>query len=147
MAIPETRSQMYRAGWTRGGFSECKGCGAIVEWWSLGDKTKVPLDPDPNNSAEAVSHFKTCPNANDFSGRNRKPSPSAPSEPSPVRWLDTELTRLRERIDARLVVVITTSGAEVHAVRDGLAWEEVRLDLINAANHVRAALTDEGGKA
>jgi hypothetical protein len=66
--------------------SRCKGCNKIVVWVEItkadGTKGRLPLDPsapvyevDPVNPTTGertktamVSHFATCPKANDFSG-------------------------------------------------------------------------------
>ena len=67
----------------------CRGCGAPIVWAVLENGTKVPLDPKPpvyhtgtlrpdggvnaTRDREAlVSHFATCPQANQFSGKGRK---------------------------------------------------------------------------
>jgi len=79
----------------------CNGCGKKIVWLQMEDGTKVPLDPTPavyfiegqtggsieNNATyrgrranghkeravgqAMVSHFATCPQAADFSGRNK----------------------------------------------------------------------------
>lgn len=80
----------------------CEGCGKRIWWIATNTGTRVPLDPvaptyqillrdsvEPDQpltgrwvraNAEGdaepalVSHFATCPAANQFSGRNRRPS-------------------------------------------------------------------------
>ena len=73
--------------------SKCKGCGAPIVWGICNvSGKKIPLDLRPqvyrivalaNGDVEAlkedpaefgVSHFATCPMANNFSGQNRKVS-------------------------------------------------------------------------
>jgi len=67
--------------------SNCKGCGKEIFWGTTWDGKSIPLDPRaPVYSAvkpwdasscivrtelAMVSHFATCPNANDFSASNR----------------------------------------------------------------------------
>ena len=70
--------------------AQCKGCGKQIIWGKTGQGKMIPLDPKPpvyvvsqnlNNPNEwfaerhmhaAVSHFATCPKANDFSA-SKKP--------------------------------------------------------------------------
>lgn len=70
--------------------STCKGCGKEIVWGITSDGKKIPLDPRPPvysftplvgetlNGLKVermynahVSHFATCPKANDFSGSKR----------------------------------------------------------------------------
>jgi hypothetical protein len=65
--------------------SICRGCQKKIIWITTPDGKRVPLDPvpaiyevDPVNptigertKSAMVSHFATCPNASDFSGKNR----------------------------------------------------------------------------
>ena len=66
--------------------SPCRGCGKPIVWGLTNDNKKIPLDPAPpvysivthNGQSEAVrttlamvSHFATCPNANDFSASKK----------------------------------------------------------------------------
>lgn len=74
--------------------ARCKGCGARIVWAELPNGKPVPLDPsapvyqvlkhdaggtpqvkllelDQGERKAMVSHFKTCPNASDFSRSRR----------------------------------------------------------------------------
>lgn len=70
--------------------SQCKGCGKEIVWALTEEGKKIPMDLKPviyqmveldNGEARVkklpgypvhcVSHFVTCPKANDFSGRAR----------------------------------------------------------------------------
>ena len=68
----------------------CRGCGKPIIWAVSGlERRRIPLDPRPpvyvvgegvdgevvasRMDLAMVSHFATCPAANLFSGRNRKP--------------------------------------------------------------------------
>lgn len=68
--------------------STCKGCGKSIVWATTPQGRRIPLDANtptytvtvfPENtpaiaerSAAMVSHFVTCPKANDFSGSRKK---------------------------------------------------------------------------
>lgn len=72
--------------------SPCKGCGKPILWAQDHEGKKIPLDPKPpvytvygrdldkgvalcersTRQIFMVSHFATCPNANDFSGSRKK---------------------------------------------------------------------------
>lgn len=65
---------------------KCKGCGAEIIWARNENGKMIPLDAkapvyiiDPDNPDHCVrsnyahvSHFATCPKANEFSGSKRK---------------------------------------------------------------------------
>jgi len=67
--------------------SKCRGCGKTILWIETDEGKKVPLDPSPpvyvvkstkHGNAYGyrfrlamVSHFATCPNANEFSASGR----------------------------------------------------------------------------
>ena len=74
------------------GTSKCKGCGKTIVWGETPDGKKIPLDPSApvyaltgafsgstqmrvvtrlSRDEAMVSHFKTCPKAEMFSGRNK----------------------------------------------------------------------------
>lgn len=70
----------------------CKGCNKVIEWIEVledtadGPRTKrIPLDPRAPTwefngerwvrSSARVTHFATCPNADQFSSSNRPPEP------------------------------------------------------------------------
>lgn len=68
--------------------SPCKGCGKPIVWAKTLEGKMIPLDPKPpiywveddGNGGQAchriregmVSHFSTCPNANDFSASKKR---------------------------------------------------------------------------
>lgn len=67
-------------GWIVSG-ARCAGCGRAIEWAKTPNGKNVPLERlksvtvGPDNVTRPggdvlVSHFLTCPKANDFSGRN-----------------------------------------------------------------------------
>jgi hypothetical protein len=66
----------------------CRGCGKNIVWAILENGKKIPLDPTPpcyvltacggpepaavRDRGVMVSHFATCPKANQFSGSKKK---------------------------------------------------------------------------
>lgn len=62
--------------------SVCKGCGKEIQWATTETGKTIPLDPKAPTyevkegiavrSPAMVSHFSTCPKANDFSGKGAK---------------------------------------------------------------------------
>ncbi len=75
----------------------CRSCGREVVWKTTQHGKKVPLDPKalvfsvvgetavkptPGVLGETfmVSHFATCPDANQWSGKNREPAAAAESK-------------------------------------------------------------------
>lgn len=62
--------------------AECKGCGAAIVWGTTEDGKTIPLDPKPpvyrfnqygriEKVDASVTHFATCPKANDFSASQK----------------------------------------------------------------------------
>lgn len=69
----------------------CRGCGKGIIWATIqNNNKKIPLDPRPSvyeydqtsgecmqsSPAFMVSHFATCPKANDFSASKKHETPS-----------------------------------------------------------------------
>lgn len=87
--------------------SKCRGCNAEIVWAKTQNGKNVPLDPRAIVYSVApfegnliaiqpvghipgekfmVSHFNTCPNANEFSGSKKEPAPERHfSEPQEVQ--------------------------------------------------------------
>jgi hypothetical protein len=62
--------------------SKCNGCPRMIEWAKTKNGKNIPLERLASYRVDAdgfaipagdvlVSHFKTCPKANDFSGRSK----------------------------------------------------------------------------
>jgi hypothetical protein len=87
--------------------STCRGCGKEIVWAETSHGKKVPLDPKalvfsvmdqggkliavkpsggPAGERFMVSHFATCPDAEDFSGRNSKGSQEAPAPRAEINY-------------------------------------------------------------
>lgn len=78
----------------------CKGCGKEIVWGVTEDGKRIPLDPKPpvyrlvdpegqyttrrveRDRTAMVSHFVTCPQANQFSRSRRKGA----NETDPIDW-------------------------------------------------------------
>jgi hypothetical protein len=73
MAFPTTEQGLKDAGYSFEGAAKCKGCGAEIVWYRTPKGKMTPLD-----EGTLVSHFGTCPKAQDFK-RDRNPKSDAPS--------------------------------------------------------------------
>lgn len=81
-----TTEQMLASGWSRaetkhpGESSRCRSCKAEIEWFVSKNGKHVPFDVvDPGDTAAArVSHFATCPNADEHRSKSTtaKPAPA-----------------------------------------------------------------------
>lgn len=49
--------------------STCRSCGAQVVWEQTASGKKMPMDVEPGPDGKRVSHFATCPQADEW----RKP--------------------------------------------------------------------------
>lgn len=69
---PITTNQLRADGWEYTNDSNCRGCGARMEWWISpgGKKTPMaivpPKDPLFSNEEHRQPHFIDCPNVGDF---------------------------------------------------------------------------------
>jgi hypothetical protein len=127
--------------------SKCKGCGAAIDWWEMNNakKSKVAFNHEPNSYTELTRHFETCPNADQFKGRGStapatvRPTPAPAATPT-LKTLEQELCRLLDRHRARSIALVQEDGIVV-AWRPGLPPEDLRQELITAANQVRREAT------
>ena len=65
MPFPATKEAMMRAGYTYATNKVCP-CGAAMELWTTPDNKTMPMNPMPEEESPAVSHFATCPKAQQF---------------------------------------------------------------------------------
>jgi hypothetical protein len=85
--------------------SRCKGCNKPIEWIEHHDPItattkKIPLDPRAptyefdgshwRKSSARVSHFATCPMADQFSSSNKPAQQSFPMEPRRLPYKEDE---------------------------------------------------------
>lgn len=73
MSLPKTRAELETAGYKVSNYGRCSGCRAAIEWWTTPIGARAPMNPMPHPESEVISHFATCPNANQF----RKPAKRA----------------------------------------------------------------------
>jgi hypothetical protein len=66
MSFPETRELMQEAGYKRLYYTRCRGCRGPMEWWVTPNQKRIPMNPMAWPHSPAVSHFATCPKADDF---------------------------------------------------------------------------------
>jgi len=69
--FPKTEAELLQAGYSFSGKGTCKACKAELEWWITPRGASAPFDP-----GTMESHFKTCPEAEQF--RNRAQSGGEP---------------------------------------------------------------------
>ncbi len=145
MGMPETRYEMRRAMYEFTGTAKCKGCGAAIEWWVTPyNKKKLPIDILPGDSDVSVvrPHWVSCPKAKDF----RKPAaaptaaqgkaPVAANAPGQPERLQRLIETTRESTGARVIVAVY-DDLTTFSYRQGVPPEDLRNDLIGAANAVR----------
>jgi hypothetical protein len=66
MPFPQTREALKAAGYCFDNHARCRGCGAEIEWYFSPKGSKMPFDLMPEETSPAITHFATCPNAEDF---------------------------------------------------------------------------------
>jgi hypothetical protein len=168
--FPANLHEMKRMGYTKTGYAKCKGCGAAIEWWQTPRAGKIPMNPMPMHGADdhapAVAHFATCPKAKDFraSSAQRKgsqlepfsdiaartpmgtaealPSPPAAGDRRETSGLERDVDALRRKHNARVVALVADDG-KCAFWRGGIPAENLRADLISAANFVRDSIAQK----
>lgn len=99
MGFPQTISGLKNAGYKFEGESECKSCGADIEWWTTPRGKKLPTD-----HGTARPHWETCPEADSHrsSGDSRD---SAPAPTSKVTSATLDMDWLKEKAKGCYCVV------------------------------------------
>ena len=143
--IPETRKEMLRAGYKFLNPGTCKGCSAAIEWWRTTHNRTIPFNVAASEFDEMTTHWATCPEAKSFKEGGVQPPAPRPARPAPAPPKSAEhaVIRLRESLNARVVVLIGDDGP-VACWRTGLDAEDLRHDLISAANFVRNTIRSKG---
>lgn len=140
---PRTREGLEKIGFSRLTKSAvCRACDAPIEWWKTRNGKKIPMTVNVHGTAEElVMHLDLCPGRRQFLGAGS----GADARP-PRKFTNEEAVRnMRQRTNARVVVIITDDGHEA-AWRDGIPGEDLRSDLIAAANFVRTAVNGKEAK-
>jgi hypothetical protein len=141
-SIPETRREMRKARYEFIASRKCNACPARIEFWKTTHGKTMIFDAIEGDDTPVVSHFKTCPKADQFTKAKpgMAPAPAAdPNTPAGGRdpkTIEQQLRSLQSRFRARAVVLIDDQGT-IATWRNGLPAEELRTDLISAANFVR----------
>lgn len=65
--MPKTRDELTSAGYLMSDSSQCKGCGAAIEWWMTPKARRMLFDVLKDDTLKP--HLDSCPQAKEF----RKP--------------------------------------------------------------------------
>jgi hypothetical protein len=80
MPFPATRQAMQETGYKRECYARCKGCRQPIEWWHTPTGARIPMEWMGQDDSPAVSHWSTCPKAEDF---RRSPTCNNPDDSPP----------------------------------------------------------------
>lgn len=72
MPFPPTHRELVEVGYTLTGLGQCRGCEADIEWWKTPEDKFIPMNRMLDENSEVVSHWATCPKANQFRKEERK---------------------------------------------------------------------------
>ena len=71
--IPDNSNDLRALGYEYVNDSNCRGCGARIEWWITPRGKRIPMEPKIVGSITAGDrreivepHWQNCPNADDF---------------------------------------------------------------------------------
>lgn len=94
MAFPTTINGLKIAGYKFEGESQCKSCGADIEWWATPRGKKMPTD-----HGTARPHWETCPEADSHR------TGSAPAPTSKITSATLDMDWLKEKAKGCYCVV------------------------------------------
>lgn len=146
-----TRYEMRRASYEFKGTSKCKSCDAPIEWWKTTHGKNIPYDPIAGDEVQVTPHWATCPNAD---GHRKTPAEKGPAQ-APLSYkplskggnqidaMEREIEALCGRYSLRAVVLLH-DGGRVFNYRLGIPAEDLRNEIISAANDIRNAIA--GGR-
>ena len=140
---PSTRHNMLRADYELKSTAHCKGCDAPIEWWKTTNGKMLPVNVEPiGEYVPVLAHWATCPKRDEFrtgSPKAKTAAPPASAEPLAARR-ERLVATLRETTQARVIVAIY-DDITTFSYQDGVPPEDLRNDLIGAANTVRNHIT------
>ncbi len=131
-----TREEMLRASYEFKNLGNCRGCGARIEWWLTTNKRRIPFDPIASDQADAVPHWATCPKANDFAGKAKKALAPIVKESVDAAAMQKTVIQVCERFGLRAAIFLREGGA-IYTYKHGIPAEDLRSEIITAANRVR----------
>jgi hypothetical protein len=128
--MPETRSEMLKARYKcLNSRATCPRCSAPIEWWESTRGIKLPFDPPPAGvrypqEEIAQLHPRDCQPASRPALHQLRPEERK-----------GKVQQIAEQLGARVVLVLDDEGFS-YANRPGLDAEDVKQDLISAANYI-----------
>lgn len=65
MPFPQTIDELRAAGYKFDRCAYCRGCGALIEWWTTTAGKPIPMNVT-DDPGKVTTHFATCPKADRF---------------------------------------------------------------------------------
>jgi hypothetical protein len=155
----DTRHKMIRAGYTFIADSTCKGCKRPIQWWKTMNGKNCPFDPIAGDHDLTTVHWATCPQSKNFKADAREDAKLEAAKQegaqravrreanyaAPKGRDEREVRALRQKTNARAVVLVGDNGAFSMAWRNGIPSEDLRHEVITAANEMKAVI-EKGGR-
>lgn len=66
MPFPRNRAEMIKQKYKPAPMAECRGCGALIEFWITPAGKNMPMDRMEKDDSPAITHFATCPKRDTF---------------------------------------------------------------------------------
>jgi hypothetical protein len=136
--MPATRREMERAYYAFKGTKECKYCHGQIEWWRTTRGNFLALNPpSTQNAMDEETERHDC---------REKSAPAPKPEVTHRRELTLaeEQTRamdlLASQLQARALVAVMPDGSSIVSKKRGINPEDLRCDIITAANNMRRDL-------
>lgn len=123
------RQNMEKFGYKFKKESTCKDCGEAIDWWLTKNGRSVPFHRAKSPGEIMRCHWNRC---------TKRKGQTASSSPSTANFQKV-VQQFRSSSHARVVLVLTKDGWNA-ATMDGLEPEDVRHELITAANELKRAM-------